>query len=69
MIMRVCFEWQVIRECQQKDWTKATVDKFGEENNLLPLPGMKAKIIKLNVKVTIKIIVTSYVTSHSLLPD
>jgi hypothetical protein len=45
------------------------VDKFGEENNLLPVPGIKAKIIKLNVKGTIKITVASYVLSHSLLPD
>jgi hypothetical protein len=49
--------------------TKASVDKFGEENNLLPLPGIKAKIIKLNMKLTIKITVASYVTSHSLLPE
>ena len=35
------------------------MDKFEEENNFLPLLGIKAKFIKQNVQVTVKIIVAS----------
>jgi hypothetical protein len=58
MMMTVCLEQQVTKESQQKDLTDAVVD------NLMPLPGIKAEIIKLHTKVTIKITVTSYVTSR-----